>query len=148
MRQGDKIHILKEIGKNPISCESTKKVAIALACGFGLVDQPYIDTVEEKPDGSVQRETSWILDGNREVEFVNEKIDISTFFKRLDDVSWCEQNPNHPIAYFKAFLIKFDSIVNSIKDKKPAVLIRKGRAFAIIPHGTPEAEVEKILNRL
>lgn len=156
MKEGALIQFAREedVQSPPAKSMNTRLVAAAIASGIRPFSEGfYSDTVEEV-DGRTKRDVTWSMDGGSEAHFVpdfpEEKIDFNEFRRRFLSIDWCEQNPNHPIAYMRGFVEQHTALVDKIKQLRPMILIRKGSRFAIVPSGDDEKstkEREEILAR-
>ncbi len=136
----------------PLKSPDTALIAAALISGAKLAgEKPLVDTVEEI-DGDAQRTAIWSVDGGSEMtfrpNFAAETIDFAEFRKRFEDEAWCKNNPDHPIAYLRAFADAFTDIREQLRGRKPAFLIRKGKRFAVIPQDAEFEKKQEILDLL
>lgn len=145
MKEGSTINIVRDTDTPPAQSPNTKLVAAALSCGGLFATQnAFSDTVEKLPAGP-KRTCTWLMDGDKPIRFepipAAEDISFETFRKRYEDLAWCEANPNHPIAYLRAYAEHHNRMVDKIKTLKPMMLIRKGQRIAIVPSGSEAASV-------
>ena len=143
MKEGTSIAVVRDENTPPISSRNTRLVAAALASGCCFVGEgSFSDTVEALPAGP-RRVCTWLMDGARQVEFqpipAAEKITFGEFRQRYESQQWCEENPDHPIAYMRALNEHHGRLVDKIKTLKPMILIRKGKRMAIVPSGSDAA---------
>ena len=114
-------------------------------------DKPLVDTIEEI-DGEARRTATWSVDGGSEIvfrpNFPAETIDFAEFRDRFEDDAWCQANPDHPIAYLRAFADTLAEIRDQLRGRKPAFLIRKGKRFAVIPQDADPERKQQILDLL
>lgn len=151
MKSGQKIVFVRG-HEPPLKSPDTALIAAALICGARLAgDKPLVDTVEEV-DGGARRTATWSMDGGSEMtfrpNFPAETIDFAEFRKRFEDDAWCRANPDHPIAYLRAFADTLGDIREQLRGRKPAFLIRKGKRFAVIPQDAEPEKKQEILDLL
>lgn len=151
MKSGQKIVFVRG-HEPPLKSTDTALIAAALISGAKLAgDKPLVDTVEEI-DGDARRTATWSVDGGSEMtfspNFAAETIDFAEFRKRFEDDAWCRANPDHPIAYLRAFADAFTDIREQLRGRKPAFLIRKGKRFAVIPQDAEPEKKQEILDLL
>ena len=153
MKQGSTISIVREYDTPPIESRNTRLIAGAIASGgeFGT-EKAFSDTIEDV-SGTPKRTVTWLMDGAKKMRFSpiakEEDITFVEFHKRFNSQEWCEENPNHPISYMRAFSEHHSRLVDKIKTMRPMLLIRKGKRLAIVPSGSDEAsrvQREKILS--
>ena len=151
MKSGQKIVFVRG-HEPPLKSPDTALIAAALISGAKLAgEKPLVDTVEEI-DGDARRTATWSMDGGSEMtfrpNFADETIDFAEFRKRFQDDVWCRANPDHPIAYLRAFADAFIDIREQLRGRKPAFLIRKGKRFAVIPQDAEPEKKQEILDLL
>ncbi|MBU6180299.1 MAG: hypothetical protein KGR69_11575 [Verrucomicrobia bacterium] len=151
MRTGQKIVFVRG-NEPPLRCPHTALIAAALVSGARLAgEKPFLHTLEEV-DGEPKRTTTWSVDGGGELVFrpgfPEERIDFAEFRKRFEDEAWCRSNPDHPIAYLRAFAETLDELRAQLRDQKPAFLLRKGKRFAVIPQDADPERKREILELL
>jgi hypothetical protein len=162
MNEG-KIGIVQD-DKSPFQSPNTRLVASARGVGFDwAAKSPYINSFEEKPDGTVEQSTRWLINGDQKLEFLwatrddegrieahEEKISFGKFRERYTDLEWCRNNPDHPIAYMRASHRHHAKLLKAIHSMPRHEIIRNGKATASIPtDSTPEqrAELLRLLGR-
>ena len=143
MKQGDTITVVRDHDIKPSESRNTRLIAAAIASGAVFAsDSAFMDAVEETPQGP-RRTVTWLMDGARKIEFEPlaeaEQIDMAEFRRRFESLAWCEDNPNHPIAYMRAMTEHYNRLLDKIKTMRPMLLIRKGKRIAIVPSGSDEA---------
>jgi len=151
MRTGQKIVFVRG-NEPPLRCPHTALIAAALVSGARLAgEKPFLHTLEEV-DGEPKRTTTWSVDGGGELVFrpgfPEERIDFAEFRKRFEDEAWRQANPDHPIAYLRAFAETLDELRAQLRDQKPAFLLRKGKRFAVIPQDADPERKREILELL
>ena len=151
MRTGQKIVFVRG-SEPPLKSRDTALVAAALVSGARLLgDKPFLDTIEEV-DGEPRRTTTWSVDGGGELVFrpgfPEERIDFAEFRRRFEDEAWCAANPDHPIAYLRAFADAHAELRDQLRGRKPAFLLRKGKRFAVIPQDADPERKQEILDML
>ncbi|MCB1089044.1 MAG: hypothetical protein KDM63_18560, partial [Verrucomicrobiae bacterium] len=114
-------------------------------------EKPLVDTIEEI-DGEARRTATWSVDGGSEIAFrpgfSAEIIDFAEFRRRFEDDDWCRANPDHPIAYLRAFADTLADFREQLRGRKPAFLIRNGKRFAVIPQDADPEKKREILELL
>lgn len=166
MKPGDSFHYIAEeaIGEkaengkirfpvNPATSTTTQLIAAAVTCGFKLHESGGFQyTIEQTEKGPLRR-IEWIIDGASRAHFRTvkngvEEIEFPEFRSRYESDEWCRENPDHPITHlawaFRAFRLYGDSV----RQAKPAALIRKGNQTAIIHPDLPEDKKRKLLSFL
>ena len=151
MRTGQKIIFVRG-QEPPLRSRDTALVAAALVSGAKFAgDKPLLDTIEEI-DGEPKRAVTWSLDGAGELafrpSFPAETIDFAEFRRRFEDDAWCAANPDHPIAYLRALADTLADLHSQLRGRKPALLIRKGKRFAVIPQDADPERKREILELL
>ena len=68
--------------------------------------------------------------------------------RRFEDLAWCEQNPDHPIAYMRVLFEKLTQLRASLRAMKPLLKIRQGRATALIPADASPEDKARLLAQL
>jgi hypothetical protein len=149
---GTKVEILRD-SMSPYQSPNTRLVSSARACGFDWgIEKPFMDAIEEKPDGTVERTVTWVMNASQKKEFVwaerddkgnlvarSEEIDFNEFRARFLDLAWIEANPDHPISYLRATHRHHGRMLASIKSLPQHVIVRNGKRTAAIPtNATPE----------
>lgn len=151
MRTGQKIIFVRG-QEPPLKSRDTALIASALVSGAKLAgDKPFLHTVEEVDD-EPKRTTTWSMDGGSELvfrpNFPEERLDFTEFRRRFEDDSWCRDNPDHPIAYLRAYADTLADLREQLRDQKPAFLLRKGKRFAVIPQDADPERKREILELL
>ena len=136
----------------PLKSDLTALVAAALVCGFEFANnKPLLDTLEEV-DGQPKRSVTWSLDGASRAtfrpQFAEGTLDLAEFRQRFEDIDWCRANPDHPIAYLRAFSDALASLRNELRTQKPLLLVRRGKRFALIPQDADPARKAELLAML
>jgi hypothetical protein len=145
MKEGDTIAVIREENTDPTASRNTRLIAAALASGAVFPsNSAFLDTVEQTPQGP-HRTVRWLMDGAHRIEFdpisEAEQINMAEFRRRFESRAWCEDNPNHPIAYMRAMTEHYNRLIDKIKTMRPMILIRKGKRVAIVPSGSDAASV-------
>lgn len=150
MKEGQQILFWRD-DQPPLKSDLTHLVAAALICGFEFAnDKPLLDTLEEV-DGEPRRSVTWSFDGASKAVFPPFKegaVDLTEFRKCFESLDWCQANPDHPIAYLRAFSDALSSLRNELRTRKPLLLIRRGRRFALIPQDADPARKAQLLAML
>lgn len=143
MKQGDTITIVRDQDTKPSESRNTRLIAAAIASGAVFASESaFLDAVEETSQGP-RRTVTWLMDGATKMPFEpidgSESITFDEFRRRFESQAWCEDNPNHPIAYLRAMTEHYNRLLDKIKTMRPMLLIRKGKRFAIVPSGSDAA---------
>ena len=151
MRTGQKIIFVRD-QEPPLKSRDTALIASALVSGAKLAgDKPFLHTIEEVDD-EPKRTTTWSMDGGSELvfrpNFPEETLDFAEFRRRFEDDAWCRGNPDHPIAYLRAFADTFADLREQLRGQNPAFLLRKGKRFAVIPQDADPERKREILELL
>ncbi|MCB1210033.1 MAG: hypothetical protein KDK97_11930 [Verrucomicrobiales bacterium] len=151
MKEGQQVLFLRD-DQPPLKSDLTNLVAAALVCGFEFASKkPLLDTLEEV-DGQPKRAVTWSLDGAGKAafrpKFQEGTFDLAEFRRCFESLDWCRANPDHPIAYLRAFSDALGSLRNELKAMKPLLMIRKGRRFALIPQDADPAKKAELLAML
>ena len=149
---GTKIEVLRD-SMTPYRSPKTRLVSAARAVGFTWgIDAPFMDAIETKPDGTVERNVTWVMNASQKREFIwahrnadgtltakVEEIDFNEFRARFLSLNWIEANPDHPISYLRATHRHHGRMLASINTLPQHVIVRNGRRTAAIPtNATPE----------
>lgn len=151
MRTGQKIIFVRG-SEPPLRCPHTALIAAGLVSGARLAgDKAFLHTIEEA-EGEAKQSTTWSVDGAGELlfrpRFPEERIDFAEFRRRFEDEAWCRDNPDHPIAYLRAFADTLADLREQLRGQKPALLLRKGKRFAVIPQDADPDRKREILELL
>lgn len=153
LRRGDSPAFWKS-DENPATSLLTRCAAAAFTSGFDLLSpkcfQHHVivdEQAAEEDDGDEpQRSVTWIWDGKQTVKFrpipAEEEIGILEFRRRFEDLEWVAQNPDHPIAYMRAFLEQSRKTMSKAAGP-PALRIRRGDEEVIAPPGATAEEIEE-----
>ena len=166
MKPGDSFHYIAEeaVGEkaengkfrfplNPATSPTTQLIAAAVTCGFKLNGSGGFQyTIEQTEKGPLRR-IEWIIDGASRANFRTlkngvEEIEFPEFRSRYESDEWCRENPDHPITHLAWAFRAFRIYGNSVRQSKPAALIRKGNQTAIIHPDLPEEKKRKLLSFL
>lgn len=150
-RRGQTLSILRD-NEAPLQSPNTRIVAAALASGATFAnDRPLIDAIESTPEGP-KRTVTWCMSGDRSISFrpnfAEETLAFDQFRERFDSREWCEANPDHPIAYMRAFSEQMNRLRDRVKTMRPMLMVRKGRRTALIPSDCSEERKAEILGIL
>lgn len=143
--------------EDPISAFMTRIAAAAFTAGFDItstksfvwiVDEiPGSGDAESEEEADLRHSVTWIWKAGKKVRFdpieSSEEISLEELWRRFSSLEWCEQNPDHPIAYMRIFLEKMNELRRVI-DLGPSVPISRGDALAIAPASATEEEIEEI----
>ena len=151
MKEGQTIRFILGEG-SPLLSPTLGLVAAALTSGARFSsDKPLLDTVEEK-QGMAAREFAWGFDDRSSMvfrpNFREETLSLEELRTRFEDLKWCEQNPDHPIAYMRLMFEKLTQIRTALRDMKPLLKIRQGRSTAFIPADASAEEKVRILAQI
>jgi hypothetical protein len=151
MRTGQKIIFVRG-HEPPLQSRDTALIASALVSGAKLAgEKPFLHTIEDVDD-EPKRTTTWTMDGGSELvfrpNFPEESLDFAEFRRRFEDDAWCRDHPDHPIAYLRAFADTFADLREHLRGQKPALLLRKGKRFAVIPQDADPERKREILELL
>jgi hypothetical protein len=151
MKEGQQVLFLRD-DQPPLKSDLTHLVAAAVICGFEFANnKPLLDTLEEV-DGQPKRSVTWSLDGASKAtfrpQFTEATFDLAEFRKCFEDLEWCRANPDHPIAYLRAFSDALSSLRNELRAQKPLFLVRRGKRFALIPQDADPAKKAELLAML
>jgi len=152
MKKGQTLAFLRD-HESPLKSPNTRIVAAALASGGKFAnDRPLLDAVEAKPDGTTHRTVTWCMDGEKSMHFApnfpEESIGFDEFRARFQSREWCEANPDHPIAFMRAFSDAMNRLRDRVKEMKPMLMVRKGRRTALIPADETEDRKREIMGLL
>jgi len=155
MKEGDSIAIMRENDTPPAKSKNTRKVAALLTCGGQLSSSsPFLDAVEARGDAGPKRVTTWMMDADKKMRFdpiaASEEITFLEFLKRYESQEWCEENPNHPIAYLRFYAENIYALVRKTKEIGTHIIQRKGKRVVVYPSGSDEKSTElrnKILSK-
>lgn len=75
-----------DLDKDPRESVTTIAVLFAVAAGYRWgCPKPYLDLVEEMPDGRIQRRVYWIFDAESRAEIEGENMSFSEFWDRIHE---------------------------------------------------------------
>ncbi len=151
MKEGQQVLFLRD-DQPPLKSDLTHMVAAALICGFEFANKkPLLDTLEEV-NGQPKRAVTWSLDGASKAtfrpQFAEATFDLAEFRQHFESLEWCLANPDHPIAYLRAFSDALTSLRNELRAQKPLLLVRRGKRFALIPQDADPAKKAELLAML
>jgi hypothetical protein len=81
-------------------------------------------------------------------QFAEATFDLAEFRQCFESLEWCRANPDHPIAYLRAFSDALSSLRNELRAQKPLFLVRRGKRFALIPQDADPAKKAELLAML
>jgi hypothetical protein len=147
MKIGQKIAFVRGNG-SPLFSRETAMVSAWLISGGKLAsNKALVDYVEEVEAAPV-RSYVWSIDGSVACMFGSESLEFAEFRKRFLDDDWVRANADHPISYLRAQSDQLLGFQQTIKARKPALLVRKRNRFAIIPADAPPATRKSLLQNL
>lgn len=152
IRPGQTIEFVREHDVPPTKSNNTRLISAAFSCGLQpLPDGAYSDTVQDTANGP-KRTVTWAMDGDVKAIFEpiaeREELTFLEFRKRFDDLDWCLANPNHPIAYLRAFADNERRLLEFVKKQKPSILIERGNRTVVLPAECKPEIKSKILAML
>lgn len=134
---------------DPRKSTNTTLIGAALAAGADFADKK---ALSDSVDAAGKRQVTWSMNGDRKMHFVpnfdEEQITFAEFRRRFESLEWCEQNPDHPIAYLRAYRDQMNRLRDKLKTMQPMARIQKGKRIALIPADATEAQRAKILGAL
>lgn len=151
MKEGQSIRFIRGEGA-PLASPTLGLVAAALTSGAKFSSEhPLLDTVEEK-QGEAAREFAWSFDEGAKVifrrSFKEEDLTLEEFRSRFENLDWCAQNPDHPIAYMRLMWEKLTDLKTALRQMNPLLKIRRGHSTAFIPADASAEEKAHILAQL
>lgn len=149
MNINEKLSLLID-NEHPLSSPNTHAVAAALTSGGNLADQGYLDTIEEGAGGNPRRTVVWLLKDSQ-IEFKAtpaETISQAEFLRRWNDREWLRSNPDHPIAFIRAYQDNLSALRTQIRECGPTIKVTRGGRSAFIPAKASDAERAKLLSKL
>lgn len=158
---GTKIEIIRD-SMSPYQSPNTRLVASARASRFEWgIENPFMDGIEEMPDGTVSRTVTWVMNAGQKREFIwaerdeagnlvakSEEIDFNEFRRRYLDRAWITANPDHPISYLYATHWHHMGMLKRIKELPQHVIIRHGKRTASIPTNASPEDKERALRAI
>lgn len=146
---------------SPYKSPNTRLVSAARAVGFRWgTDAPFMDAIEEKADGTIDRQVTWVLDAGQKVRFRwvededgapvtrEEEIDFNEFRQRYLSRDWVQANQDHPIAYLHAVHYHHAGMLKRIKELPQHIVVRHGKRVASIPTNATEEDRQKALKAI
>lgn len=127
----------------PISLNDTRLFAALVSLGIPPVEGPTI-YAGETADGTPRQ--TWFL----EKRSTCGKYDTAELVKAWNDQSWMEANPEHPLAYMKAFSMNMNVCIDFVKARNRTmhVIRGKGGKLGVIGPDDSRATQELILRTL
>jgi hypothetical protein len=146
------IRVIKSRADRPLESLEAAAAIAALTFGFRLIPKAeaanFEDYVEELPDGTLRRESVWVFDDSGTVQILGETITLSDFFARFRDLTWCDANPDSPIANARHLHENTQLWRQHFRENPPMVLIRKGQRTLKLRADATEEEKTKWLKLL
>lgn len=157
MKRGTTLTIWKD-DEDPLGSWRTRVAAAALASGAELlpdgflhVAMPESDPVQGAEPPPLRHRVTWQWYA-KTIRFdpipQAEEITLAELERRFADLDWCAANPNHPIAYMRAFLLKSQGLRESMDTHGPCVEIRREGALAVVPANATAEEIEELFQQL
>jgi hypothetical protein len=134
---------------DPRRSTNTTLIGAALAAGADFASSKALhDSIDEEG----KRQVTWSMNGDRLMrfspDFDEEEIEFAEFRRRFESSEWCEENPDHPIAFLRAYRDQMNRLRDKLRTMKPMARVKKGRRVALIPADTPAAKRQEILGEL
>lgn len=116
-----------------------------------------MDSVEEKEDGTTERNVTWVMNGDEKMPFIwateengklvahKEEITFDEFRKRYTNLDWVKANPDHPISYLRGSHWHHTRMLKLIKDLPQHEIFRRGKRIASVPRNATKAEMKKVM---
>lgn len=150
-REGASV-IIRKSGEDPLASFMSRTAFAALTCGFDLIsDKGFCHSFAadaETPEAlEASRSVTWLWDARRTATFkpiAAETIGFQEFERRFESDTWYLENPDHPIAYMRAFLEKSRKYLEVLRNSEPALRHRRGIAVAILPASATPEEVDEM----
>jgi hypothetical protein len=146
---------------SPYKSPNTRLVAAARAVGFRWgTDAPFKDSIEEKSDGTIDRQVTWVMDAGQKVPFRwvededgvpvvrEETLNFNEFRARYLSRDWIQANQDHPIAYLYAVHYHHAGMLKRIKELPQHIVVRHGKRTASIPTDATEEDRQKALKAI
>jgi hypothetical protein len=146
---------------SPYKSPNTRLVSAARAVGFRWgTDAPFMDAIEEKTDGTIDRQVTWVMDAGQKVRFRwvededgkpivrEEELNFSEFRSRYLSRDWVQANQDHPIAYLHAVHYHHTGMLKRIKELPQHIVVRHGKRVASIPTDASEEDRKKALKAI
>lgn len=100
-----------DIDRDPRESVTTLAVFFAVAAGYRWgTPKPYLDLVEEMPDGRIERRVHWIFDSESKAEIEGETLTFGEFWERI----------HHPESSPVTGVLPHLSVAIAILDDMPA----------------------------
>lgn len=147
MRKGT-INLVRD-EEDPRKSTNTTLIGAAIASGADFASkEPLHDSIDEEG----KRQVAWSMNGDKGIrfspDFDEESITFEEFRKRFESLEWCEENPDHPIAYLRAYRDHMNRLRDRLRSHKPMARIQRGKRIALIPADASAAEREEVLGML
>ena len=151
MQIGQTIDFVRD-NEDPLKSVNIRLVNAAFSCGIKpLEGGAYSETVQQTAQGN-KRTVTWAVDGGSKAVFEpiaqREEISFVEFRKRFGSLEWCEQNPNHPISYLRAFCDNENRLLDFLKQQKPQILVQRGNRTVVLPADCAPEVRTKLLGML
>lgn len=134
MKKGDTLCILRDSAP-PLRSRNTILASILVTLGIPLDEHcPYQETVE-KSGGSERRVVTYVFQSqSHDGQFQTAKM-----IAAWHDKDFIRDNPEHPMAYLKAFAANHSVLLKLIKESVPLICVRRGTRAVLIPaDATPD----------
>lgn len=134
---------------DPRRSTNTTLIGAALSAGADFASK---EALTDSIDEAGKRQVTWAMNGADNIvfdpNFEAETIDFAEFRRRFESLEWCEENPDHPIAYLRAYRDQMNRLRDKLRDMKPMARIQKGKRVALVPADSSAAKREEILGML
>lgn len=143
MKNGQKIYSLEALTGDPLATRNTQLFAALTA--FGIEPETTLcgEYVEKVGDRTVSV-TVWRL---------KERSNCGTYqteqlIKLWNDPEFAAREPEHPLAYIRAYVRNHEAAVAFIKEQGPIAIRRRGKKIALISRATSTERRARILDEL
>lgn len=156
--QGDKLTALvfEESSLTTALPECRLVVAAAVAAGFEMAkpqDAPWLDYITgpssldefKDPASQKKRVIKVAFDARVKVPFLGRLFTIHDFRQCFEDLEWVKANPEHPIAYLRAFASRLAGLSADLKKMKPQFHLRRADRDVFIPQDASPQRVHDLL---
>lgn len=156
--QGDKLTALvfEEKSLTTALPECRFVIAAAVAAGFEMAapeDQPWLDyltgpeSLDEFKDAGVKKRRIIKVAFNARVTvpLAGRVFSIHEYRRCFEDLDWVRANPEHPIAYQRAFMNRLAGLSADLKTMKPMLHLKRGDREVFIPQDAPPEKVHQLL---
>ncbi len=156
--QGDKLTALvfDEPSLTTALPECRLVIAAAVAAGFAMAapeDHPWLDyitgpsSLDEFKDAATpkRRVIKVCFDARVKVTLCGRLFTIHEFRKCFEALEWVKANPEHPIAYLRAFAARLAGLSADLKKMKPMFHLHRADRDVFIPQDAPPEKVHQLL---